>query len=176
MKVLAVTAEVPWPSRGGAQTRNAHLLAALAADHEVVVAALRWDERVAPAPAGITLHTVPWSLPPAHRALQEGAAGASDAFLPPAADAYSISWFASPALEDLLARLCADDPPAVAIFAETAMAQFRTALPAGTPWLLDLHDVHAAKQARRGDTDQARRVRRFETAAARSAPSSSRAA
>jgi len=164
-----VTADVPWPSIGGARTRNAHLLEALADAHDVVVAALHWGGAVGRPPAGIALHTVPWTLPLDHQALEEGRPGAWESMTAPAAEAMSVSYFDVPAMESLVARLCAEHRPDVAVLTETPIARFRSGLPPDTPVVLDLHDVQTVKQARRGDPDQAERLRRFESAAARDA-------
>src|SRR5260370_3804350 len=55
--------------------RSAHLLQALATEHEVVAVALDWGAPIVP-PPGIDLRTVPWELPPGHRALADGAPSA----------------------------------------------------------------------------------------------------
>lgn len=166
MRVLTVAGDVPWPPVGGARTRNSHLATALAAHHDVVVAALEWGGPGAPAPDGVELRTVPWELPPLHRALEGGDEDAWAELSAPDAEPYGVGYFASPRLEQLLHDLCCSSRPDVAVLSETAMARFRHCLPPDVPVVLDLHDVHAIKQQRAGDVDQAERLRRFEAAAA----------
>lgn len=166
MRVLVVTADVPWPCVGGARTRNAHLVQALLPQHDVEVLALRWDDKPAAAPAGVALQTIPWTLPPLHAAADDGDEAAWTALYAAGAEPYGVSYYDSPAMEDAVAQTCSRRRPDVAVFTETAAARFRHRLPEGVPFVLDLHDVHSVKQARHGDYDQATRVRVFEAAAA----------
>ncbi|HZT95770.1 MAG TPA: glycosyltransferase family 4 protein [Chloroflexota bacterium] len=164
-----MTAEVPWPPMGGAQTRNAYLAQALAEKHEVVVAAFDWGDRLEDPPSGVELHRVPWELPEAlggSGSAQQASAGGGGSTNP---EPYSVAMYESPAMARLVGNLCTMWDPDVAVLTETAMARFRTNLPAGLPFVLDLHDVHAVKQARNGDHREASLLRSFESAAVRSA-------
>lgn len=164
MKVLTVTADVPWPTVGGARTRNASLVRALAAEHDVTVAALDWGGPGSAPPDGIALHTVPWELPPLHAAAEAGDADAWEQLWAPDAEPYGVSYYASPGFEAQVTELCEKTRPDVVVLTETATARFRTALPAGVPYVLDLHDVQTVKQAEHAA--EARRIRHFEAAAA----------
>ena len=164
MRVLAVLGDVPFPPVGGARLRNHHLIRELAAHHDVVIAALTWGEPTPLPSFPAELHTVAWELPPDHRAADEGDASAWERLYRPDAEAYGVAYYESPALHALVSRLSAQGVD-VAVFAETAVAQFRTSLAAPIPIVLDLHDVQAVKQRRRGDLDQADRLLRFERAA-----------
>jgi len=166
VKILVVAPDVPWPPTGGARTRNAHLIDALATAHDVTVAALHWGDDVADPPPGITLHTAPWELPELHRAYEAGDEQATNELFAPDAEPYGVGYFASPPLERLIERLGRTDVPDVTVLTETATARFRSSMPDRVPFVLDLHDVHAVKAARYGKLDEAARLRRFESAAA----------
>lgn len=168
MKILVITPDVPWPCIGGARTRNAHLIRALADNHDVRIIALAWDEMVGVPPTGMSMRTVPWRMPEAHAAVERGEPGAWDRLSAPDAEPYGISYFDVPAMCQAIEETCARQRPDVAVFAETATARFRTALPRLVPFVLDLHDVQARKQARY-DVADAKRIQRFEAEAVRSA-------
>ena len=165
MRVLSVMGDVPFPPIGGARTRNAHLVRALAESHDVVAVALDWGGAPVSAPDGIELHTVPWELPPDHRALEMGDESAWERLTRPGAPPFGVGCYESAALCDAIRTVCRVAAPDVAVLTETAMAQFRTALPPSCPWVLDLHDVHAAKQRDRVDDAEADRLLAFERAA-----------
>src|SRR5882724_4744917 len=92
VRILTVTADLPFPPVGGARTRNHHLLRALAEEHDVVVAAFDFGGERGDAAFPVDVRPVAWKEPAAMRDADEDGwrrLGADEA------DPYSVAYYES---------------------------------------------------------------------------------
>jgi glycosyltransferase involved in cell wall biosynthesis len=152
VRILTLALGVPFPPIGGGLTRTFHLLKALAAAHDVTLAAFTYGEAHEAPPYPVRLETVSWEW---SRAYQEMTGEDVEA----ARRAYERltyvdpnPWFASVmdpvAMEEKLAGLVGAAPPDLVLLEGTPLARFIPSLPADVPCVLDLFDVHSVMAER----------------------------
>src|SRR5207342_1984080 len=75
MKILVVSAAIPFPPIGGGQLRTYHLLRALAVEHEVTLIGFTFDDdaggEIETPPFPVHTQQVPWQWPPLYRQMLE---------------------------------------------------------------------------------------------------------
>ena len=151
MRILTLALGVPFPPIGGGLTRTFHLLKALAAEHDVTLAAFTYGEAHEDPPYPLRLETVPWEWSEAYREMTGADADAARRAYQRLTYGDSEPWFASvmdpAAMEEVLARLLAV-PPDLVLLEGTPLARFLPGLPAAVPCVLDLFDVHSVMARR----------------------------
>ena len=168
MRILIVSAGIPFPPIGGGRMRTYQLAKALAARHDVVLAAFSFEgEQYADPDFPVELVTVPWVAPELYEQLEgwdpESAVEAYRRLQFEHEEPWFVSFYESQAMHDAIAAIDRCD---VVLFEGTDMARFASALRgAGVPlaeatrtaavnpaMVLDLMDVHSLI-ATRGDSD-----------------------
>ena len=154
MKVLIVSAGIPFPPIGGGRMRTYQLSKALAAHHDVVLAAFSFEgERYADPDFPVELVTVPWVAPELYEQLEgwdpEGAVEAYRRLQFEHEEPWFVSFYESQAMHEAIAAIDRCD---VVLFEGTDMARFASAIPPNSAKVLDLMDVHSLI-ALRGKTD-----------------------
>ncbi len=151
MRILTLALGVPFPPIGGGLTRTFHLLKALAAVHDVTLAAFTYGEAHEAPPYPVRLETVPWEWSRAYREMTGEDVEAARRAYERLTYEDPNPWFASVmdpvAMEETLARLIAV-PPDLVLLEGTPLARFIPSLPADLPCVLDLFDVHSVMASR----------------------------
>lgn len=151
VRILTLALGIPFPPFGGGLIRTFHLLKALAAAHEVTLAAFTYGEPHEAPPYGVRVVAVPWEWPQAYRDMTYGDRDASKRAYERLALEDPDPWVASvidpAAMERALATLLRPLPDAV-LLEGTPMARFLPSIPKDVPVVLDLFDVHS-EMARR---------------------------
>jgi glycosyltransferase involved in cell wall biosynthesis len=146
MRILMVAPDVPFPPVGGGQLRLYHLLRALAGRHDLTLAAFTWGAPFAAPPFPVEVLAVPGEVPPLHREMygedEQSARRAWERLAGETDEPFFVSYYQSPAMEAVLARAARDGFDLILI-ENTFMARYLPVLPAATPKVLDLHNVHA---------------------------------
>ncbi len=175
MRILIVSAEIPFPPYSGGRLRTYHLLRALAARHALTLVGFTYGETTAPPPFPLRVIEVPWEQPALYSQMQDDDAAVSARAFEKLADPHGEPWLAS-ALEscrmaEVLERL-SEEPFDRILLQGSGMGRFLPSLPAYSPKILNLFDVHSrmAQREIEGKTDaekesarcEAARIRRFE--------------
>lgn len=151
MRILTLALGVPFPPIGGGLTRTFHLLKALAAAHDLTLAAFTYGETHQAPPYPVHLETVPWEWSRAYREMTGEDVEAAERASEHLTYEDPNPWFASvmdpAAMEERLARLVAV-PPDLVLLEGTPLARFIPSLPADVPCLLDLFDIHSVMTGR----------------------------
>ena len=151
MRILTLALGIPFPPIGGGLTRTYHLLKALAAVHDVTLAAFTYGEAHEAPPYPVRLETVPWEWSQAYREMTGDDVEAARRAYERLTYEDPNPWFASvmdpAAMEETLERLIAV-PPDLVLLEGTPLARFIPSLPADVPCVLDLFDVHSVMAGR----------------------------
>lgn len=183
MRILALALGVPFPPIGGGLTRTFHLLRALAADHEVTLAAFTYGEPHDDPPYPLRIETVPWQWSDVYcRMTGPDPAAAAEAarrltFDDP--DPWCASAMRPEGMEAVLRAYVQTAPPDLVLLEGTPLARFLPVFPPDLPCVLDFFDIHSVMAGRALDTSaagdrpaaarEAERTLAFERAAARRA-------
>ena len=151
MRILTLALGVPFPPLGGGLTRTFHLLKALAAEHQVTLAAFTYGESHDDPPYPLRLVTVPWGWSSAYHEMTGADAEAARRAYERLTYEDPDPWFASVLdplpMGETLAKLL-DVPPDVVLLEGTPLARFLPAFPAAVPCVLDLFDIHSVMARR----------------------------
>jgi glycosyltransferase involved in cell wall biosynthesis len=173
MRVLALSSALPFPPIGGGKLRSYHLLKSLAARHRVTQVGFTFGPLGEP-DFPMELIPVPWVEPPLYRQMHSADPAISQRAYDELAwrcpEPWLVSYYDSPAMSATVAAVAARGFDVILIEG-TAMGRFLPDLPAATPKLLNLFDLHT-RMARRAahspvEHHDADRVARFEAALAR---------
>jgi len=175
MRILALSAEIPFPPISGGRQRTYYLLRALSRQHELTLVAFDGGEEGSP-PFPIHVVRVPWALPPLYQQMHGSDVEASQRAYEKLQNEVDEPWLASclesPAMSETLRTIAASTAFDLVMILGTALGRFLPDLPANRPKVLNLYDVHslmalrAAKQhdglERERAMREADRVLRFE--------------
>ena len=146
MRILVLALGVPFPPLGGGLTRTFHLLKALAARHEVTLAAFTYGEPHEPPPYRLDVRPVPWQWSADYERMIGADAGAAHRAYMRLTHEVDEPWFASvmdpgpmdATLGDLLKM-----QPELVLAEGMPMARFLPRVPSGVARVIDLFDVHS---------------------------------
>ena len=179
MRILVLSAAIPFPPISGGKLRTYHLLRALSRAHELTLVGFTYGETPGMPPFPVRVIAVPWESPPLYRQMTDGNAAmaqqAADQLVSVTGEPWCVSWAESAAMTTTVQRIARDSIDLV-LLAGTPMARFLPALPSDTPRVLDFMDVYTRMALRQTEAKQgeeaaaaareAERVRRFEREAA----------
>lgn len=151
MRILVAGLGVPFPPLGGGLTRTFHLLRALAAKHQVVLAAFAYGETPEPPPYPVELHAVPWQWSSDYEAMTGADAAAAALAYRRLTFESDEPWFSSvmePSAMGAAISAAFSSPVDLVLLEGTPMARFLAAVPPGIPRVLDLFDIHSAMAQR----------------------------
>src|SRR5207302_2020920 len=96
VRILAITAEMPFPPIGGGLLRTYHWLHALSAEHEVTLVAFTFEqENYSPPPFPLKVIAVPWKIPPLYCEMESTDLAKADRAFRTLRDEVSEPWYAS---------------------------------------------------------------------------------
>ena len=150
---------VPFPPIGGGLLRTFHLLRALAAHHEVVLAGFTYDDQAPPAapPYPVQIEAVPWRWSAAYQEMvgadRESAGRAARQLAFDSDDPWFVGVMDLAPMRERLPRLCRTGFDLV-LLEGTPLAAFVPDVPADVPRVLDLFDVHSVMARRALDQAQ----------------------
>ena len=180
MKILAISAELPFPPIGGGRLRTYHWLKALSSRHDVTLIAFTFDdENHAKPPFPVNVIRVPWEPPPLYRQMETNdlsvSSRAFEILRDEIPEPWYVSYFESAAATEIVRKEVAKGVDLV-LFEDSDMAQFSSVIPDEIPRVLDLHNVYSliTQRAAVGKTGkeldktqrEARRTLAFESAVA----------
>ena len=155
MRVLFVNVGMPFPTVGGGSLRTAHVIEALAYDHDVTLVGFTYGDALPEAPYPLRIVGVPWELPRLYEDMMYGDTEASERASQALASGpfpWRASTVESPAMEQTLRDLARKQFD-VAVFEHSSMARFMSALPDTLPKVIDFHNVHTLMERRAAHAD-----------------------
>src|SRR5262249_18455898 len=144
MRILVLSAGLPFPPVGGGKLRTFHLLRSLARKHELTLVGFTWGEPIESPPFPVRVFDVPWEWPAVYRAMNEGdpesAARAAQRLTHETEEPWFASVLESALMEETLAR-CAQDGFDLVWIDRCDIGRFISVLPRRLPKVLDFVDV-----------------------------------
>lgn len=173
MRILVLSASIPFPPISGGKLRTYHLMRALSRRHDLTLVGFTYGEPASAPTIPVRVVAVPWEPPPLYQQMNSSDAAAAqraaDRLNRDGDDPWCASWAESAAMESAIQRLCEEDFDVVLVEG-TAMARFLPVLPDRVPRVLDFFDVYTRMKLRNDGSQaaafEAERTRRFERAAA----------
>ena len=147
MKILAISAELPFPPVGGGRLRIYHWLKALSSRHEVTLVAFTFDHEVdATWPFSLNVICVPWKQPPLYCQMDSDdtlvASRAFEILRDEITEPWYASYFESAAAEQIVRQEVSKGIDLV-LFEDSDMARFNSVIPEEIPRVLDFQNVYS---------------------------------
>lgn len=146
MRILALSAEIPFPPISGGRQRTFYLLRALSRRHDLSLVAFDGGEQGS-ASFPLRVVRVPWALPPLYQEMYGSDVKASqrayDKLENEVDEPWLASCFDSAAMSEALRTIAASTAFDLVLIMGTAPGRFLPDLPANRPKILNLYDVHS---------------------------------
>jgi polysaccharide biosynthesis protein PslH len=173
LRILVLSASIPFPPISGGKLRTYHLMRALSRRHDLTLVGFTYGEQAGAPTIRVRVVPVPWEPPPLYQQMNGSDAAAAqraaDRLNRDGDDPWCVNWADSSAMETAIRRLCEEDFDMVLVEG-TPMARFPQVLPDDVPRVLDFFDVYTRMRLRNDGSDaaafEAERTRRFERGAA----------
>jgi polysaccharide biosynthesis protein PslH len=157
VRILVLALGVPFPPLGGGLTRTFHLLKALAARHDVTLAAFTYGDAHEAPPYRLNLRSVPWHWSEDYERMTGADAAAAHRAYVRLTHEVDEPWFAGVMDPGPMRALLVDalrGQPDLVLFEGMPLARFLPEVPSGVTRVIDLFDIHSvmAREAV-GDAD-----------------------
>jgi polysaccharide biosynthesis protein PslH len=180
MKVLIITAAIPFPPISGGQLRTFHIARAMAREHKATLVGFTYGEPHEQAPYPVNVVPIAWEPPDLYARMKSAEVEEAERAYKLLDQDMQEPWLAScynvPSMEGAIREQMAAGVDVV-LFEGTPLARFLPLIPSRTPKILDLMDVCTLMAKRAADSStspdreraerEARRVRVFESWAAK---------
>lgn len=168
MKILAISAELPFPPIGGGRLRIYHWLNALSSRHDVTLIAFTFDDESKTLPPfPLSVIPVSWEPPPLYRQMEANDTNAASEAFKRLRDELSEPWYAS-YFESAAASQAVREQVAkgidLVLIEDSDMGRFLSLIPRDVPKILDLQNVYTlmARRKREGISPEEVRIARRE--------------
>ncbi len=150
MRILVISACVPFPPVGGGPLRTYHVLRALAACNDVTLLGFTFGAAPEPAPFPLRVITVPWTPPVLYDEMQGADPERSSRavqILSSGAEPWFVSFYASHAMETAVQQLVTERFDLIWL-EDSDMGRFLPWLPANVSKIIDFQNVYALMSRR----------------------------
>ena len=151
MRILVVSAVIPFPPTGGGKLRTFHLTRALAREHEVTLVGFRFDEEPGRSPFPLRVIEVPYHSPPLFQAMESGDEVAFKALEAQVPEPWFVSYFDCREMSEALHQLATEAFDLV-LFEGSDMSRFLPLFGPDSLKVVDFMDVHTRMAQRLVET------------------------